>query len=499
MKIQNPVLRGFYPDPSLCCANGHYYMVTSSFEFYPGVPVFESLDLVNWKQIGCALTTPAQARLQGIAPSRGIWAPTIRYFDGVFYLCTTNMDGGGNFFVTARDPAGPWSEPVFVPMKSIDPSMFSEGGKLWFLTPQTKYEGATRGVYIAEISPQTGRLLTEETLLWQGSGGKCLEGPRIYHIGSWYYLLAAEGGTEYGHMVTLARAKSLLGPYQGCPHNPVITSRDDHDAPLQCTGHAELVQAPDGSWAFVLLGTRRSAKWYSHLGREVCLAPAAWQDGWPVLAGGGRVAPLQPDIPWLNTPQHCQVDFADAFSATPDWAVQYLRLPQPACYQRQNGALRLTGGAPLYELDGVTWYGRRQQEMDCTVQTRLRFEPQPGTEAGLTVYLNNRYHYDLGVSLLNGQPTAFLRQTLGGCLCVVTAMLPLPAGPWQLEVKAQAQRYHFGIAVPGQDTHWLGEAETKFLSNEVAKSFTGVFFALYCVDALGKATATFEQFSGTCT
>lgn len=499
MKFHNPVLPGFYPDPSVCRVDGTYYMVCSTFEFFPGVPIFRSKDLVNWEQIGHCLTRPEQAKLAKVAPSRGIWAPTIRWHDGRFYVSTVNMDGGGNFFVTAEDPAGPWSDPVYVSMKSIDPSMFFEDGKTYFMTPQTKTKGAVRGIYMAEIDPADGRLLTEERLLWQGSGGKCLEAPHLYHIGEYYYLTAAEGGTEYGHGVTIARSRSVWGPYEGCPDNPIITNRDDHDNPLQCAGHGDLIETPDGGWAIVLLAGRWGSKWHNHIGRETCLVPLVWENGWPHPANGTHhLLPVE-EAPWLKTPQAPCPGFAlDVRSDGWADAFAFLRRYDPdACRpDRETGELVLRGGQDLSEGLTPSWFGHRQQHMRCTCGASLRFCPEGAAEAGLTVYLAPRYHFDLAVRRDGGAPVLELRQTVGEYLSAVTARIPLPGGPVRLAVKALPTEYRFFVQTQDGAIE-LGRAETKLISNETAKLFTGAFFALYCSDPERKALARFSDFACT--
>lgn len=434
--------------------------------------------------------------LQDVAPSRGIWAPTIRFYNDTFYVASVNMDGGGNFFVTAKNPAGPWSKPVYVPMKSIDPNLFFENDKLYFMTPQTKSKGSVRGIYMAEINPITGQLKTEERLLWQGSGGKCLEGPHLYHIGEWYYLLAAEGGTKYGHMITVSRSKSLWGPYESCPTNPIITNRDDHDNPLQCTGHGDLVQSPDGSWAMVLLASRWGTKWHSQLGRETCIVPIAWEDGWPRLSSGGHNVHVQQNIPWLKYPQISNTGFSIDFSKkTWDFSLNFLRHPNQSAYQTNPcGSLILRGGTSLSELGSPTFIGHRQQLMSCRCSVNMKFTPQNKAEAGLTVYLSHRYHFDFAKKLENGQPVIILRQTVGKYLSTVTAQIPATDSELTLIVESVPAEYRFFISQGGAEPVLLGCAEARLISNELAKLFTGVYFGLYCVDEIGDSFAVFQNF-----
>jgi xylan 1,4-beta-xylosidase len=274
----NPILPGFYPDPSVCRVGEDYYLVTSSFEYFPGVPIFHSRDLIHWRQIGHCLTRPDQLRLAGVPSSGGIFAPTLRYHDGLFYMVTTNVSYGGNFYVFTDDPGGAWSEPVFVQQGGIDPSLCFDRGHVYFTSTG---ESSLMGIYQSEIDIKSGKKLTETRFLWSGTGGRYPEGPHLYHIGDYYYLMIAEGGTEYGHMETLARSQSPWGPFEPCPHNPLLTHRNESQSPIQGTGHADLVEAHDGSWWLVFLGFRPQRWQYHHLGRETFLAPVTWSAaGW---------------------------------------------------------------------------------------------------------------------------------------------------------------------------------------------------------------------------
>src|SRR5690606_5257489 len=285
--VMNPILPGFYPDPSVCRVGHDYYLVTSSFEYFPGVPIFHSTNLVDWRQIGHVLTRKGQLNLEGAKSSKGIFAPTLRHHQGTFYVVTTNMSGGGSFYVTSRDPAGPWSDPIHVQEQSfsMDPSLFfDEDGKVYY----TRHGGLRDGgVYQAEIDVATGRLDAEPRLIWSGTGGIWPEGPHLYKVDGTYYLMIAEGGTSYGHEVTVARSASPWGPFELCPENPILTHKTDRKHPIQATGHADLVQTPEGSWWMVFLGIRPWDGEHHHLGRETFLAPVTWSPaGWPVVNGG---------------------------------------------------------------------------------------------------------------------------------------------------------------------------------------------------------------------
>jgi len=240
MKYKNPVITGFYPDPSVCRAGDTYFLVFSSFQYFPGVPLFESRDLVNWKQIGHCLTRESQVQLKGINSSGGIFAPTIRYHDGRFYMTTTNNTTNQNFYVWTDNIYGEWSEPINVDKDGIDPSLFFEDGKAYFMSNGKDDKGIS-GIVQCEIDIGTGRKVTSGRSVWQGAGGRYLEGPHMYKINGKYLLLTAEGGTEHLHMIVCARGDSLFGPFESNPENPVLTNRNLGGYEIQGVGHAGFI------------------------------------------------------------------------------------------------------------------------------------------------------------------------------------------------------------------------------------------------------------------
>ena len=282
MQYRAPVIPGFFPDPSCCRVGGTYYLVTSSFQFFPGVPLFESHDLVNWMQIGHVLTRESQLPLMQADSTGGIYAPTIRYRDGRFYMVTTNVTHGGNFYVWTDDIHGEWSDPIYVEQDGIDPSLYFEGDKVYFMSNGTDDAGE-HGIVQCEIDIETGKKLTPARCIWKGAGGRFLESPHLYKIGGYYYLMASEGGTEYGHMVVYARGTNVYGPFESYAGNPVLTNRNLGGYLLQGCGHADLVDDPAGNWWMVHLGFRQLNEWVMHhiTGREVYLTPVTFgQDGW---------------------------------------------------------------------------------------------------------------------------------------------------------------------------------------------------------------------------
>ena len=485
MKIKNPILKGFYPDPSVCKANGKYYMVCSSFQYFPGVPLFESDDLVNWKQIGHCITRNSQIDLKDVNSSGGVFAPTIRYNNGVFYMVTTNDTYHKNFYVTTTDIYGEWSEPIFVDQGGIDPSLFFEEGKTYFMSNGSDEEG-NGCIFQCEINPLTGEKLSESVPLWKGSGGRYLESPHLYKIGDWYYLMAAEGGTEYGHMITYARGKSVYGPFENYPANPVLTNRDlgGHQSTIQGIGHGDLIEDYDGNYYILCLGFRQMAMWspFHHLGREVFIAPVKWQaDGWFTAGNRGIV---QAEMEMAGTKEQESADYSVNLAGLAKNPCRLISLREPVMenYKLGEDVFRLRGTkTTLFEAASPTFAGIRQSEfiteLNCTVCVRAG-------EAGITMYMDQDNHYDLYVEKIRDEAYAALRICLAN-LKVVTRKIPLKLIDNKVSAKIKIvsdyYNYHFYV-VEGDKEAYMGNGLTKYLSSEVCSGFTGVISAFYAVD-----------------
>ncbi len=480
MNYTNPIIPGFYPDPSICRVEQDYYLVNSSFEYFPGVPVFHSRDLVNWKQIGYCLTRPSQLPLEGVRASGGIFAPTIRFHNGLFYMVTTNVSQGGHFYVTASDPAGPWSEPVWLNTFGIDPSFFFDEDRKVYFT-----HTGPEGIYQSELDLQQGKPKHKPRMIWAGTGGAYPEGPHLYKINGMYYLMIAEGGTEYGHMITMARSNSSWGPFESNPSNPIVSNRSNR-SPIQGTGHGDLFQDHLGNWWMVFLAFRPLGYPPAYnLGRETYLAPVIWNEaGWPEVNQGKMISlemegPLPDRKPWPSMP--VRDDFNEA---QPGLAWNYLRNPQLDNYSLTDrpGWLRLTGSErTLSEAASPTWLGRRQQHFTVQVSTQLDFDPQQeGEEAGLTAYMNPTHHYEVGVIRQDGQRQVIVRRRIGS-LCAIVGQQKVSPGPVVLEIRADEEGYSFGCITASGDSLELSAArgERRYLCTETAGGFTGVYFALY--------------------
>ncbi|WP_067625702.1 glycoside hydrolase family 43 protein [Alicyclobacillus acidiphilus] len=485
MHYENPIIPGFYPDPSICRVGAEYYIVTSSFEYFPGIPIFKSNDMVSWEQIGYVLTRRSQLTLDGAYRSGGIFAPTIRHHNGRFYVVSTNVSHGGNFLVWAENPRGPWSDPIWIDQEGIDPSLLFDNEKVYFSSTGVDPTSGEPGICQCEIDIETGQRLTESRLIWKGTGGAYPEAPHLYRIGGMYYLMIAEGGTEYGHMVTIARSSSPYGPFAPCPSNPILSHRSlDH--PIQATGHADLVEDTDGQWWLVCLGIRPVGyPKCHHLGRETFLTPFLWNSqGWPEVGDHGRVH-LSMNTPGQAGSQqviaHMGRDDFDAPALGLDW--NFRRNPSPDDWSLTEHPSSLTLHGPSACLDtereSPAWVGVRQRHFWCQFQAVMEFDPvQENEEAGLTVFMNEQFHYDIGVGYRDGERCVFFRRTLG-TLQKVEYCGAIQEGAVILEVTADQHGYEFKYGHHERHMNRVGAGETRYLSTEVAGGFTGTFFALY--------------------
>ncbi|MFJ6385666.1 glycoside hydrolase family 43 protein [Kitasatospora sp. NPDC092039] len=485
--VPNPVIPGFHPDPSICRVGDDYYLACSSFEYFPGIPVFHSRDLVNWAQIGNALDRPSQLRLPRESPSSGgIYAPTLRHHEGRFWLVVTNVSGDGNLLFTATDPAGPWSDPVRLHgVHGIDPDLAWDEDGTCYCT--------VAGVSQVRLDPATGEALGEPQRIWSGApGAMAPEAPHLYRIGEYWYLMIAEGGTERGHAVSIARSTSPSGPFEPCPANPVLTHRGiDH--PIQNTGHADLVQAPDGSWWMVLLAVRPrggTPAWYV-LGRETFLAPVEWVDGWPVV---GRVTPELPTPAWPLHPVPAvpaRDDF-DQAELHPQWISVRRRTEQLCTTKERSGWLTLrAAGASLDEND-VVFVGRRQQHLACRARTLI--DPAGG-RGGLAVRMDEDHHYEIEAA--DGEVKVLARI---GSLRTEVASRAVPAGAVVLGVDVVPRRTRgprtgpddvvLGIEEPDGTFTVLAGLDGRYLSTEVAGGFTGRVIGMYAAEG----TVHFDRF-----
>jgi xylan 1,4-beta-xylosidase len=503
----NPILAGFYPDPSIVRAGNDYYLVTSSFAYFPGVPIFHSTDLVSWTQIGSVLDRPSQLNLDSAGVSRGIFAPALSYHDGTFYMITTMVDRGGNFFVTAKNPAGPWSDPVWLrEIDGIDPSFFfDDDGKAYVVnngppigTPL--YQGH-RAIWIQEFDVATQKLAGPRSVIVNGGVDLSkkpiwIEAPHIFKKDRHYYLICAEGGTAYEHSEVVFRSESPRGPYAPHSGNPILTQRHldrSRRFPITTTGHADFVQTQNGEWWAVFLGVRPYEGLHYNNGRETYMLPVRWKDGWPMILEGSATVPYvnaRPDLPHAARPpiptagNFTVRDEFDAPTLAPYW--EFLRTPRTRWYDLAERPGSLTIKALPVDLSDPrqpAFIGRRQQHEVASVSAAMRFVPTTlYSKAGLVAMQNTEHYYFLGVVLIRGKPAVEVEER-DSATRFVGASPPLdikPGEPVYLQIRARGSRYDFLYALRPDDWRVLvRDLDGTLLSTERAGGFVGTMFGMY--------------------
>lgn len=495
MQYKNPVIPGFFPDPSVCSDGHKFYLVCSSFQYFPGVPLFESEDLVSWKQIGHVLTRESQLPLQTAKHSEGIFAPTIRFYEGRFYMVTTNVSAGGNFYVYTDDIYGEWSEPIFVEQGGIDPSLYFESGKAYFMSNGEDDEG-NGGITQCEIDIKTGKKLTKSQCIWKGNGGRYLESPHLYKIQSTYYLMAAEGGTEYGHMVVYAKGKTPYGPFENYPQNPVLTNRNLGGYPIQGCGHGDLIEDQAGNWWMLHLAFRTTGRWdnYHITGREVYLVPVTFdEEGWfTVGVNGTTPITIQTNrLPEIKQSEEIKMSFENTKLGV-QWC--YLRNPDKTCYSYSKDRLILHGNSHsiMDQVGSPTFLAIRQQQMYGSISCKVEVDEG---EAGMTLYMDEEHHYDLFLRK-NKEGYQIVKRLCIGDIRYEEKVIELGQVKEKatLQIELDPQHYHFSAKF--KDKQWdLLSAQTRYLSTEVASGFTGVMIGLYAEKSEGTNEAVFTEFS----
>ncbi len=416
-RIINPVLPGFYPDPSICVANGNYYLVNSSFSYFPGIPIFKSRDLIRWTQIGNIIDRPDQLNFEGAGVSRGLFAPTLRYHNGKFYCICTQVDKLGNFIVTADKAEGPWSNPIPIPgAQGIDPSLFfDDDDSCWYVGTRPVPEGpAYEGnweIWIQRINPDKGELYGQAKGIWRGALRNCVwpEGPHIYKFFGRYYLIHAEGGTGSNHAVMVARCDKVDGEWEGNPANPILTHRHlGHSAGLVNVGHADIVCTNDGKWWMCCLASRpygEGAKRFCNMGRETFFAPVKWEDDWPIVSwetglienaysiSGHVVQRANEDADAVAFPV---IDDFNSPEIADYWLSLRQRDPSFVNCTEELGNLRLYGGEPVTGLGKTSMLVRRQIGFCYEACTKMTCHfANDNDRAGIICFQNERFNYRL--------------------------------------------------------------------------------------------------------
>jgi len=519
--IQNPILKGFCPDPSIIRAGDDYYVATSTFEWWPGVRLFHSKDLKHWEQIPSPLRRKSQLDMTGNPPSGGIWAPCLSYDGERFFLVYTDVKSKKgmfynthNYVVTAKDIYGEWSEPTYLNSIGFDPSLFHDvDGKKYLVNMLFKF----KGILVQEVDPVTFEFIGEQKLVYKGSGLRCTEGPHMYHIGDWYYIIVAEGGTGYEHCVTMARSKSIWGPFETAPDNPILTADQSDLNSLQKCGHADIVETKDHEWYMVHLASRPvgGQKWCT-LGRETAIQKMEWdKDGWLRLKGGGRFARMEAEEP-RSLSGKAETEKSGAFSGGletgdrsknaregsdgefhDDFTTERLsvRYSSPRCsYETftklipEKGILRIRGQEYMNSNHHVSLLATRQQSACCIAETCVEYAPESFLQmAGLSYMYDSLNFFILGKTVTDeGESVLNLIRCDRGADEVVAGPVPLPKdGKVFLQARVSRQGaevrfyYHLG------DDNWtpVGEGySTEILTDEYCRGFTGAHFGMYVHD-----------------
>jgi alpha-N-arabinofuranosidase len=540
--FRNPILAGFYPDPSITRAGNTFYLVNSTFTYFPGIPISYSYDLVHWHASGNVIERSGQLSFDGLSVSRGVFAPTIRFHNGVFYVISTAVDAGGNFLSVATNPQGPWSDPIWLPqIEGIDPSLFfDDDGKVYVLNNgppagPAQYAGH-RAIWIQEFDLGARKLVGPRKVLVNGGVDFSkkpvwIEGPHMYRHDGWYLLMCAEGGTSTQHSEVVLRARSPWGPFKPFAGNPILTQRDlpaQRANPITNAGHADLVEAVDGTWWAVFLASRPYAGVHYNTGRETFMLPVTWRDGWPLILPQGKEIPSAPAAPeetemsigavtaghGTQTPGTTgNFRWRDEFDSpvlSRQWLfVRVPKLPWADLTQRPGwltiNALRV----PLDSLQNMSFLARRQQHLSFDAGTELEIPAAPGVSAGMVAFQNENYWYFLGVRRrpVGGSATPTSRVELflerrAGKQTETLAVTPLigsaapqgmpredhapdagavaSAARIQLEIAGNGADYSFYFDPDGSGWKPLMEhADGTILSTDVAGGFVGAMVGLY--------------------
>ncbi|UQZ36141.1 glycoside hydrolase 43 family protein [Paenibacillus sp. PK3_47] len=516
--IQNPILRGFHPDPSICRAGEDYYIATSTFEWFPGVRIHHSRDLVHWRPLTHALTRRSQLNMEGDLDSGGVWAPCLSYDNGIFYLIYTDVKSRQgafkdtpNYLVTAADIEGPWSEPVYLNSSGFDPSLFHDtDGRKWLVNMLWDHRTdrhSFAGIVLQEYSAELGRLVGPVFPIYKGTELRLTEGPHLYRKDGWYYLITAEGGTQYDHAVTVARSRNIEGPYETYPDNPVLTSAGDKELKLQKAGHASLVQTHTNEWYMVHLCGRPVKDKYCNLGRETAIQRCRFtEDGWLVLEDGSNRPSLTvqgPDIPAQPFELPAARDDFDAPELDIRWST--LRVPAEEDWlslKERQGFLRLKGRESMSSLHRQSLVALRQQAFSCSAETEVLFEPEHFQQmAGLIVYYDTKDYVYLRITHdeKTGKCLGIVRSVDGTYEDDICPQVPLQSGAGcRLKAVIERENLQFYYSASGADWKEIGPSlDICHLSDDFPAyiRFTGTFIGMCVQDLAGTfRAADFDYF-----
>lgn len=497
--FENPILSGFYPDPSICRVGEDYYLATSSFVYFPGIPIFHSKDLIHWEQIGHAIDRPTQLDYKNCETSLGLWAPSLHFHNGLFYIINTFVSEGreerrDNYIITAANPAGPWSDPVFIEQADgIDSSLFfDEDGRMWYtgnyIAAEQEYEGH-HGIYLCELDRDTFQFIGERYIIWNGTKtrSKWIEAPHIYKRNGYYYLIVAEGGTFTNHSVMMARSKTLCGDYEVCPRNPIVSHRHlSLMSPISVVGHGDIVETQNGEWWMVVLGIRPYNGFHFNLGRETFLLPVTWEeDGWLLVDNDTGLVNTRERLPKLIPryfPLASPVDHFESSTLSFMWNTIHPPLDTFYSLKENPGFLRIhLKPTVMNEISTPAFVGRRQQHNYFQATTSLLFTPAlEHEEAGISLIQDDRFHYTFVKGMRNNTTYLRLYETKNGVISLLHEEEILSTNPLYLTVQGRETTYQFYY---GYEEHtyisFYKAVDASLLSSNTNEGFTGVYIGMY--------------------
>lgn len=513
--FQNPILAGFYPDPSICRVGSDYYLINSAFSYFPGLPVFHSNDLVHWKQIGNAIDRPEQINFIGQRITEGLFAPAISYHDGTFYIVCTHISRLGNFIISSKNPAGPWSNPVALPqVNGIDPSLFFDtDGKCYLVyngdAPDNKslYDGH-RTIRIVPVDIDNLKVTGTDKILVNGGTDLAkkpvwIEGPHIFKKDNYYYLIAAEGGTGDNHSEVVFRSKDVYGPYEPYKNNPILTQRDldpNRANPITTAGHCDFVQTENGDWWSVFLACRPYEDSYFNIGRETFLAPVNWTDGWPEITKKGELIKYEYTVPVTNqksagdklSGKFVSRDEFDADKLDFSWLM--LRNPSEKWYSISKGKLLVKlRPEECHDKGNPSFLGKRQQHINGYAKTSLAFTAKSESEkAGLVVFQSEKNYYYFCKTAHNGKSVLqLLKYNADHTEVIKEVALLSESAPISLKIESKGKFYNFYYTIDNsKEVLFKDNVDGKYLSTKVAGGFVGSIYGLYATSQGNASTNT---------
>lgn len=499
----NPIITGFYPDPSVCRKGDTYYLVNSSFAFYPGVPLFSSKDLVNWKQLGHVLNRESQLKLFHHGVSDGIFAPAISYnkHNKMFYMVTMNMGERTVFYVKSKNPEEGWSEPIQLKHGGMDPSfLFDNDGKAYLVYTTRPFGGQSysgeMAIHMNQFYVEGDSVSSKSLELVRGGSDMAikpvwLEGPHLYHIGNYYYLMCAEGGTGNQHSEVIFRSKRLSGQWKSCPTNPILTQKElgSRNDAVSSVGHADLIETQNGEWYAVFLGCRPYEKDLYNTGRETFLLPVEWKDGWPIILEKGKTVPTIVDKKGLQgngnnflTGNFVYTDYFKNTKLDDRWI--FLRNPVSGFYSITENGVRINAlPVNVSQKESIAAIFRRQQHTTFSAETEVDFTPRSEKElAGITVFQNEDHYFVFGKTIVNGKSSIVLSRAAKENVLIGSIVLSDDEANQSLQLKVSGNGRYYSFFYKIADGQWKPLAQgvdAVNLSTHEAGGFVGTVIGLY--------------------